>query len=62
MTCAMYTFLIWQVGTVVRECKLPIAFLIWQVGTVVSECKLPIEVDDYVETFSPILVDLVHAW
>ena len=37
-------------------------FLIWQVGTVVSECKLPIEVDEYVETFSPILVDLVHAW
>ena len=39
-----------------------VTFLIWQVGTVVSECKLPIEVDEYVETFSPILVDLVHAW
>jgi superfamily II RNA helicase len=32
------------------------------VAQVSVECKLPVEVDEYVESFSPYLMDIMYAW
>ena len=32
------------------------------IADISNECKLPLSSDEYVESFKPTLMDVVHAW
>lgn len=32
------------------------------IAAVSNECKIPVNEDEYVESFAPVLMDVVHAW
>lgn len=32
------------------------------IADISNECKLPVSQDEYVESFKPVLMDVVHAW